>query len=125
MPFTRFNTQFLLCCPDSFIFLCRTVKFTIQIKDNILVTPNYNFTVYKNPVIRKEANGKTVLVLNTTGQYVELPNKGIECIQDMTKCDSGFTLRVKKIASRYFIFLQMRRAIRRQKTMFSCLIIKS
>lgn len=64
----------------------------IQIKDNILVTPNYNFTVYKNPVIRKEVNGKTVLVLNTTGQYVELPNKGIECIQDMTKCDSGFTL---------------------------------
>ncbi|XP_071167716.1 uncharacterized protein [Mytilus edulis] len=64
----------------------------MEIKGNVLVTPEYNFTVYKNPTIRPENNGHAVLILNTTGQYVELPNKGIECIQDMTKCESGFTL---------------------------------
>ncbi|XP_052098806.1 uncharacterized protein LOC127733493 [Mytilus californianus] len=71
----------------------KEVKFDfIEIKGNVLVTPEYNFTVYKNPTIRPENNGHAVLILNTTGQYVELPNKGIECIQDMTKCESGFTL---------------------------------
>ncbi|VDI09439.1 Hypothetical predicted protein, partial [Mytilus galloprovincialis] len=71
----------------------KEVKFDFMaIKGNVLVTPEYNFTVYKNPTIRPENNGHAVLILNTTGQYVELPNKGIECIQDMTKCESGFTL---------------------------------
>lgn len=77
------------------VFSCgaKEKKFDFMaIKGNVLVTPEYNFTVYKNPTIRPEKNGHAVLILNTTGQYVELPNKGIECIQDMTKCESGFTL---------------------------------
>lgn len=77
------------------VFSCgaKETKFEFkEINNNILITPQYNFTVYNNPIIRPEKDGKAVLVLNTTGQYVELPNKGIECIQDMTKCQNGFTL---------------------------------
>ncbi|XP_060084593.1 uncharacterized protein LOC132563855 [Ylistrum balloti] len=67
----------------------------IQIKDNLLITPLHNFTVYGKPSIVPEANGNAILVLNTTGQYVELPNTGMQCLQDLTTCDNGFTLSVE------------------------------
>ena len=67
----------------------------MEIKNNILVTPLYNFTVYGNPSLNLITGGNVVLRLNQTGQYLELPNKGIQCIQDLTTCDNGFTLSVE------------------------------
>lgn len=67
----------------------------LEIKNNILITPLHNFTVYGTPSIVPEVNGSAVLVLNKTGQYVELPNTGLQCLQDLTSCDNGFTLNVE------------------------------
>ncbi|XP_061171667.1 uncharacterized protein LOC133181143 [Saccostrea echinata] len=57
----------------------------------ILKETSYNFTVFGKPHLTPEQNG-AILELHKDGQYVELPNYGLECIQDMTKCDHGFTL---------------------------------
>ncbi|XP_062591670.1 uncharacterized protein LOC134253173 [Saccostrea cucullata] len=71
----------------------QTLDFTFnKIEGNVLITPSYNFTVYGKPDLTPEQNGKAILELHKDGQYVELPNYGLECIQDMTKCDHGFTL---------------------------------
>lgn len=63
-----------------------------KIQDNVLITPSYNFTVFGKPNLTPEQNGKAILELHKDGQFVELPNHGLECIQDMTKCEHGFTL---------------------------------
>lgn len=67
----------------------------IGIHGNILYTPTFNFTVYGSPKLRPEPDGSAILVLNTHGQYVELPNKGLECVEDINTCDKGFTFQVE------------------------------
>ena len=66
-----------------------------SIQGNVLITPSYNFTVYNSPKIVPEQGGSAYLELKKKGQYMKLPNVGLECIQDMTKCDHGFTLSVE------------------------------
>jgi len=67
----------------------------IRILDDILITPLHNFSVYGHPFLTPEKDGGAILILNTTSQYVELPNTGLECLQDLTTCDKGFTLNVE------------------------------
>ncbi|KAK3600843.1 hypothetical protein CHS0354_014207 [Potamilus streckersoni] len=67
----------------------------ITIKDNILITPKFNFTVHGTPKLELNNNGSTNLVLNGSGQYVELPDTGIPCLQDLKNCTNGFTFNLE------------------------------
>ena len=62
---------------------------------NILITPTFNFTVHGNPVLNLQEKGQTALVLNGTKQYLELPDKGIPCLEDIGKCSNGFTMKLE------------------------------
>lgn len=64
----------------------------INITGNVLITPSFNFTLHNKPTLLLENNSHTVLVLDCSQhQYVELPDKGIPCLEDLDKCDKGFT----------------------------------
>lgn len=70
-----------------------------------------NFTVFGNPLLIPDNHGNNVLVINKTGEYVELPDNGLECLIDISKCQKGFTLKadikflVQTVQStRYYIF---------------------
>ena len=63
----------------------------LNMQGNTVFTPNYAFKANNNPNVLKDANG-TIVQLFRYGQYIELPNRGLQCIQDMTSCDNGFYL---------------------------------
>ena len=62
---------------------------------NILITPAFNFTVHGNPVLNLQEKGQTALVLNGSRQYVELPDKGIPCLEKLSDCKNGFTMKLE------------------------------
>lgn len=62
---------------------------------NILITPAFNFTVHGNPALNLQEKGQTALVLNGSNQYVELPDKGIPCLEKIADCQNGFTMKLE------------------------------
>ena len=62
---------------------------------NILITPAFNFTVHGHPKLELQEKGQTALVLNCSRQYVELPDKGIPCLENMGSCKNGFTVKLE------------------------------
>ena len=76
--------------------LFQSYNLTFQtIIGNILITPIFNFTVHGHPLLKLQEKGQTALVLNGTKQYVELPDKGIPCLEKMADCHNGFTMRLE------------------------------
>ncbi|KAL3863376.1 hypothetical protein ACJMK2_005133 [Sinanodonta woodiana] len=67
----------------------------INMKDKLLITPTFNFTVHGTPKLELANNGSTNLVLNGSGQSVELPDQGIPCLQDLKNCTHGFTFKLE------------------------------
>ena len=62
---------------------------------NILITPSFNFTIHGHPALKLQQKGQTALVLNGTKQYVELPDKGIPCLEKISACKNGFTMQLE------------------------------
>lgn len=62
------------------------------ISEDVLITPSFNFTLHNNPTLLHENNSDRALILNCTKhQSVELPDRGIPCLQDLQNCKKGFT----------------------------------
>lgn len=68
----------------------------LSIVDNILITPTFNFTLHNQPKLELETNSHTALVLDCSKQqYVELPDKGIPCLESLEDCNDGFTFKLE------------------------------
>lgn len=64
----------------------------ITVTGDVLITPSFNFTLHHNPTLLLENNSHTVLVLDCSqNQSVELPDKGVPCLEDLQNCKKGFT----------------------------------
>jgi hypothetical protein len=67
----------------------------LGITGNILQTPAQNFSVHGHPLLIQDGN-KQAVVLNKTGQYIEIKQTGTKtCISDIKQCTSGFKFEVK------------------------------
>ena len=51
--------------------------------------------MHGHPVLNLQEKGQTALVLNGSKQYVELPDKGIPCLEDIGNCTNGFTIKLE------------------------------
>ena len=68
----------------------------ITVTGNVLVTPSFNFTLHNKPALLLENGSRTTLVLDCSkNQYVELPDSGIPCIEDLDNCKKGFTFKMQ------------------------------
>jgi len=67
----------------------------ITVTENILITPAFNFTLHNKPTLEIGNNGHTTLTLNCNAhQYIELPDSGVPCLENLSSCDKGFTFKL-------------------------------
>jgi len=68
----------------------------LGIEHNVLVTPAFNFTLHNKPTLQLVNDSHTILILDCAKQqYVELPDQGIPCLEDLGNCHAGFTFKMQ------------------------------